>query len=84
MPEATIGGEAAVGDRLLRPAMTVRETPLELVLELALALEHGGELQVEPARAAAHVKDGVLTLHIPKAHPTGTTLEGFHPEVPPI
>lgn len=83
MPEAT-SGEATVGDRLLRAAVKVHETPLELVLELELALERGGELQVEPARTTAHVKDGVLTLHIPKTHPTGTTLEGFHPEVPPI
>ncbi len=83
MPEAT-SGETAIGDRLLRPAVTVRETALEVVLELALELERGGELQVEPARAAAHVKDGVLTLHIPKTHPVGAALEGFHPEVPPI
>lgn len=83
MPEAT-SGETAIGDRLLRPAVTVHETALEVVLELALELERGGELQVEPARAAAHVKDGVLTLHIPKTHPIGAALEGFHPEVPPI
>lgn len=71
-------------DALLGPVARVREAPSELLVEIELDLAVGGELQVDTAAVTACVRDGVLTLRVPKAHPTGAALDGFHPEVPPI
>lgn len=71
-------------DALLDDVSRLRETSSELLVEIELDLAVGGELQVDTAGVTACARDGVLTLRVPKAHPTGTALEGFHPEVPPI
>ncbi len=71
-------------DALLDAVPHLRETSSELLVEIRLALAGEGDLQVDTAGVTACTRDGVLTLRVPKAHPTGTALEGFHPEVPPI
>ena len=73
-----------VRDALLDAVPRLRETSSDLLVEIRLALPSEGELQVDTVGVTACARDGVLTLRVPKAHPTGAALEGFHPEVPPI
>lgn len=73
-----------IRDALLDPVPRVHEAQSELLVELELDLVAGGALQVDPAAVTACVRDGVLTLRVPKAHTTRAAIEGFHPEVPPI
>ena len=66
-------------DALLDAVPRLRETSSELLVEIELDLAVGGELQVDTAGVTACARDGVLTLCVPKAHPTGSSARGVPP-----